>query len=298
MKKVLVTGSNGFVGFYIVKHLLQKGFPVIATGKGEKRFSQHDCDCIYETLDFTNRENVSRLFQKHRPHLVVHSGAMSKPDDCELNRENAFLTNVTGTMNLLAEAAEIKASFLFLSTDFVFRGDKGMYAEEDERQPVNFYGETKMLAEDQVMQYRYNWAIVRTVLVYGKPPVGGRGNLVTNTAAALQKGEQLKIFNDQLRTPTYVEDLAAAITALAEQDRTGIFHVSGEDKRTPFEMAMETAQFLGLDSSLVSAVTEADFQQPARRPLKTGFNISKVKQELGFQPISFSEGLKKTFESG
>lgn len=298
MKKVLVTGSNGFVGFYIVKHLLQKGFPVIATGKGEKRFSQHDCDCIYETLDFTNRENVSRLFQKHRPHLVVHSGAMSKPDDCELNRENAFLTNVTGTMNLLAEAAEIKASFLFLSTDFVFRGDKGMYAEEDARQPVNFYGETKMLAEDQVMQYRYNWAIVRTVLVYGKPPVGGRGNLVTNTAAALQKGEQLKIFNDQLRTPTYVEDLAAAITALAEQDRTGIFHVSGEDKRTPFEMAMETAQFLGLDSSLVSAVTEADFQQPARRPLKTGFNISKVKQELGFQPISFSEGLKKTFESG
>ena len=296
MQKVLITGANGFVGYYLAQELLKKNYAVIATGKGECRLPFTGDGFIYETLDFTDKESVDKILLHHKPDVIVHAGAVSKPDECELNKEMAFHINVTGTINLLHAAATIKSFFISLSTDFVFDGEKGMYKEDDERKAVNYYGETKILAEDQVMNYEYDCSIVRTVLVYGKPFLR-RHNILTNTANALQKEEKLRIFNDQLRTPTFVEDLAKGIVSIIEKKATGIYHISGEDKKTPYEMAVATAEYLHLDSSLIEAVIEKDFNQPARRPLKTGLDISKAKKELGYQPISFEEGLQKTFSN-
>lgn len=295
MQKVLITGANGFVGYYLTQQLLQKGFYVIATGKGECRLPFHQENFIYQSLDFTNREEVELSFKKHQPQVVVHCGALSKPDECELNKDAAFCVNVTGTIHLLNAAAKNNCFFIFLSTDFVFSGEKGMYKEDDERQPVNYYGETKMLAEDEVKKYLPAWAIVRTVLVYGKPFLS-RQNILTMVANALRKGEELNIFNDQVRTPTYVEDLAKAIVSIIEKKAGGLYHISGEDVLTPYQMAKAVAKHLQLDETLIHQVKESDFLQPARRPLITGFDISKAKKDLHFQPVSFSEGLKKTFE--
>ena len=295
MLKVLVTGANGFLGYYLAEQLLSKNYFVIATGKGACRLPFRSQNFIYETMDFTNADGVKQIFEKHRPAVIVHSGAMSKPDECELNKEAAFLTNVTGTLHLLNQAALLKSFFIFLSTDFIFSGEKGMYKEDDEAQPVNYYGQTKLLAENEVKKYSGDWSIVRTVLVYGRPYLN-RQNILTGVAAALQKGENLKIFNDQLRTPTYVEDLAGSIIQIIEKKVKGIYHISGEDVRTPFEMCIDLANHLHLDVSLITEVTENDFQQPARRPLKTGFDISKAKRELNYQPVSFAEGLKRTFQ--
>ena len=249
----------------------------------------------YEPMDITNKESVENALQKHSPDVVVHCAAISKPDECEQNRQSAFLTNVSGTIHLLNAASKCQSFFIFLSTDFVFDGTKGMYAEEDDRKAVNYYGQTKILAEDQVKKYPFLWSIVRTVLVYGKP-VMSRQNLLTMVANGLRRGEPLKIFGDQVRTPTYVEDLASAIYTIIIKERGGVFHVSGKDVRTPYQMAVEVAEHLALDSTVVIQVAENDFEQPARRPLKTGFNITKAKSVLNFQPISFAEGLEKTFE--
>lgn len=295
MQTVLITGANGFVGYYLTQLLLKKGFRVIATGKGENRLYVEDKNFSYQTLDFTNDEEVEKIFLKQKPETVVHCGAISKPDECELNKENAFRTNVTGTLYLLNAAYKLRSFFVFLSTDFVFDGKSGMYNEEDARKAVNYYGETKILAEDEVMKYSFGWAIVRTVLVYGKRFLN-RDNIVTNVAGKLKKGEELKIFNDQVRTPTYVEDLAAGIVSIIEKKATGIYHISGDDVLTPYEIAFAVANHLKLNSSLIQKVTEKDFDQPARRPLKTGLDISKAKKVLGYQPISFTEGLKKTLD--
>ena len=295
MEKILVTGANGFVGFYIVKHLLNHHFHVIATGKGASRLPFTSGQLEYTSLDFTNNNEVEKILNHHKPDIIIHSGAVSKPDECEQNREAAYLTNVTGTIYLKAAAEKIGCFFIFLSTDFVFDGTKGMYKEEDRTDPVNYYGITKQLAEEQVMNHSNNWSIVRTVLVYGRPFLN-RQNLLTNTAISLRKKDRLKIFHDQVRTPTYVEDLAKAITVIAKTKSSGIFHISGNDILTPFEMAVATAEYLGLDKTLITPVTEKEFEQPARRPLKTGFDISKAKKELGYQPVSFREGLKLTFE--
>lgn len=294
MQKILITGANGFLGYYLVQQLVEKNYFVIATGKGECRLPFAASNFVYETLDFVNAEEVKISLNKYFPDIIVHAGAMSKPDECELNKEAAFRTNVTGAINLLKSATDTQSFFLYVSTDFVFSGEKGMYKEDDETGPVNYYGETKLFGEEEVKKYPFNWSIVRTVLVYGKP-VSGRQNILTNTSNALQKGEALKIFDDQVRTPTYVEDLARGIVSILEKRAKGVYHLSGEDVLTPYQMAIAVAKHLNLNEALIAKVTEKEFHQPAKRPLKTGFDISKAKKELEYQPISFSDGLERTF---
>lgn len=294
---ILVTGANGFLGHYLVDRLLQKEHAVIATGLGACRLPFNGRrNFIYAPMDFTDAERVKVVFEEYKPMAVIHAGAMCKPDDCELQQELAYKVNVEGTVNLLMESKQWGSYFLYVSTDFIFDGNKGMYSEEDVPDPVNYYGVTKWQAEKAVMQYEGSWAIARTVLVYGKP-LAGRSNILTVVKEKLEKGEGYKVVSDQVRTPTYVEDLAAGIILMIEKKVGGIFHLSGPDILTPFDMACKTADLLQLDKTLLTNVTAAIFLQPAQRPLQTGFRIDKSKKELGFEPIPFDEGLRKTFFS-
>ena len=134
---------------------------------------------------------------------------------------------------------------------------------------------------------------MRTILVYGKPQKG-RGNILSVVKEKLEKGEEYRVVDDQVRTPTYVEDLASAIIAIMEKKAKGVFHIAGADVLTPYQMAIRVAEYLGLNSSLIKKATAADFSQPAKRPPRTGFVIEKAKRELGYTPTSFEEGLIKT----
>lgn len=293
--KVLITGANGFLGHYLVAELLQKNISVIATGKGACRLPFTNNPLFtYAAMDFTDAASVEAVFEKYQPATLVHAGAMSKPDDCEADKEKAFTINVTGTANLLAAAKKLAAHFIFISTDFVFDGKQGMYKEDDTAAPVNYYGQTKWEAEQLVMQYPLGYAIVRTVLVYGKP-FSGRSNILTIVKEKLEKGENYFVATDQVRTPTYVNDLAKGIATIALQKKEGIWHLSGEDVYTPYQMACAAADYLQLDKSLLKEVISATLNQPAMRPPKTGFVIEKAKRELGYQPVSFTEGLQLTF---
>ena len=293
--KILVTGANGFLGYYLVKQLLQNDLEVIATGKGPCRLPFTHQNFTYVEMDFTDPFAVHDVFEKYKPGIIVHAGAMSKPDECELNQWQAYITNVEGTITLLNNAAGYKSFFVFISTDFVFDGVKGNYSETDIPNPVNFYGKTKLEAEEAIREYEFDWAIVRTVLVYGKPNAG-RGNILTTVKDKLENGEKYKVVDDQVRTPTYVEDLASGIVTIIEKKKRGIYHLSGIDVLTPYQMACMAADHLGLDKSLIQKVTANDFNQPAKRPPNTGFKIEKAKKELGFNSISFVEGMRKTFE--
>lgn len=293
--RILVTGANGFSGYYLIQRLLQKKFAVIATGKGECRLPfTADSNFIYASMDFTDPFSVDAVFARFKPDVVVHAGAMSKPDECEMNQMLAYVVNVEGTVTLMTNAEEQKSFFIFLSTDFVFDGEKGMYREEDVPNPVNYYGKTKLEAEDIIKDYPYDWCIVRTVLVYGKNHSGGK-NILTIVKDKLEKGEGYNVVDDQVRTPTYVDDLARGIVSVIEKRAKGIFHISGKDVLTPYQIAIATAEYLKLDTTLIKRVTAADFSQPARRPLMTGFIIDKARKELNYDPVSFMEGLKKTF---
>lgn len=293
--KILITGANGFLGHYLVQQLLEKDFSVIATGKGECRLPYNgQKNFVYTEMDFADPFSVHDVFESIKPDMVIHAGAMSRPDACELNPMKTYVVNVEGTVQLLINAEEFKSFFLFLSTDFIFDGDTGMYKEDDAPSPVNYYGRTKMEAEDAVKDYEHDWAIVRTNLVYGKNH-SGRENFLGIIKDKLEKGEEYNVVDDQVRTPTYVEDLAKGIVLVIEKRAKGIFHIAGMDMLTPYEMAIKTADYLGMDKSHLKKVTAASFSEPAKRPPRTGFVIDKAREQLGFNPISFEEGLKKTF---
>ena len=293
--KVLITGANGFLGYYLSRQLLDYNYKVIATGKGECRLPFTGKKGFeYVSMDFTDPFSVHDVFDKYMPGIVVHAGAMTKVDECEQQQWQAYLTNVEGTITMLLNAEVAKSFFIFVSTDFVFDGETGGYKEEDAANPVNFYGKTKFEAEDAVKEYKFDWAIVRTSLVYGKP-IMSRSNILSVVKDKLEKGENYNVVDDQFRTPTYIEDLVSGITSIIKKRATGIFHLSGTDILTPYQMACKSADYLQIDQSLIKKANAANFSQIAKRPLKTNFNIDKARTELGYNPVSFDKGLSSTF---
>ena len=294
---VLVTGANGFIGSYLTKKLLLEGLQVLATGTGPCRLPADQWPGLrYESLDITDPFAVHDVCAATKPDIIVHCAAMGKPDECEQKQWAAHRVNVQGTINLALEAAERDAYFLFLSTDFVFDGEEGMYREEDTPHPVNFYGHTKLEAEAAVAELTTHFGIARTVLVYGAPQ-SGRSNLLSIVATRLKSGEPYNVVDDQVRTPTYVEDLVDGLFAMIQKKAQGIYHLCGEEIMTPYQMAIETASFLNLDSSNLRRAVTKDMNHPAIRPMRTGLNIEKAKRDLMYMPRSFREGLQAMFKS-
>ncbi|MCF3109004.1 SDR family oxidoreductase [Niabella sp. CC-SYL272] len=294
--KILVTGSNGLVGSYVVKQLLEEGHQVFASSRTPdlSAFSEHP-GYRFVQLDFTDPYMLDAVFEAIKPEVVVHSGAMSKPDDCEQNQSEAYTINTAGTLQLLLNAADYKSFFIFLSTDFIFNGKQGMHREDDPADPISYYGCTKLEAEEAVKTYAYEWAIVRTVFVYGKP-LYGRDCFITMIAKKLRNHEAYAVTDDQERTPTYAPDLAKGIAAIIEKKATGVFHLCGKEICSPFQMAMETADFLGIRSHQLKPVHTADLPALAQRPLKSGLDISKAQQQLDYAPLSLREGVRRTLE--
>ena len=294
-RRLLITGSNGLLGQHLIKMLIETtSHQVIATGRGVNRlpFTLSN-NYQYFSLDITDGIAVNNFLNEYKPDVIIHAAAMTQPDPCELNEIACWDVNVTATRFLVTAAESINARFIYISTDFVFDGLNGPYKETDETGPVNYYGSSKLAAEKSVMESKLQWAIVRTVLVYGNILVGSRSNIISWVKENLEKHQRIKVVTDQWRTPTYVEDLARGILLVIEKNATGIFHISGEERMSPYDMAVSTADYLHLDKSLMTEVNADTFTQPAKRPLRTGFIIDKAKKELGYQPITFNEALKK-----
>jgi len=291
--KILITGSNGLLGQYLVKLLTETtAHEVIATSRGVNRLPSSG-RYKYFSLDITDGVAVNDFILSSKPAVIIHAAAMTQPDECEENEIACWNVNVTATRFLTDAAAKINARFIYVSTDFVFNGLNGPYRETDEPNPVNYYGSSKLAAEKSVMSSSLQWNIIRTVLVFGNILSGNRSNVISWVKDNLENGRPIKVVSDQWRTPTYVEDLAKGILLVLDKNTIGIYHISGEEGMSPFDMAEATADHLHLDKSLITKVNADTFTQPARRPLKTGFIIDKAKQDLGYQPISFTEALKK-----
>jgi dTDP-4-dehydrorhamnose reductase len=295
--KILLTGSNGMLGSHLAEKLSQSGHQTWATGKGECRLPSHllHANFIYQNLDITQKDAVDQTINSVQPDVIVHAAAMTQVDDCEQNMSLSYSVNVDGTRNLLESAEEVNSRFCLISTDFVFSGASGPYSENDPTGAVNYYGQTKELAEQLVMSSRLNWSIARTVLLYGKADPSKRSNFIYWVKQNLEAGKHIKVVNDQIRTPTFIPDLANGIDLMIEKGARGIFHLSGKDILTPYQMAILIAKHLHLNESLIEPVDASIFTQIGKRPLKTGFVIDKAVKELGYDPTSFKNALSSIF---
>ncbi|GMQ30383.1 SDR family oxidoreductase [Algoriphagus confluentis] len=290
--KILITGANGLLGQKLVDQLINQGnFEVIATGRGPSRLSGKGFH--YQMLDIEDQANVEEVIGNIQPDVLIHGAAMTHVDECELNQEACYLANVTATRFLVSAAEKVNAHFIFVSTDFIFSGEDGMnpYDENASPEPVNFYGQTKLEGEELVKNSALSWAIARTVLVYGIAPGLSRSNIILWVKSSLEQGKEIQVVDDQVRTPTLAEDLAAGCILIAEKRATGIFNISGEELLTPYDMAIQTADFFGLDKTLIRRTDSTRFTQPAKRPIKTGFIIDKARKQLGFEPKTFQAGI-------
>jgi len=270
---------------------------IVATGKGPVRVSFEKAR--YIDVDLTNKALVNFHVLSLQPSYIIHSAAMTQVDACESDNEACWLTNVMATENLLEAALAIDSFFQYISTDFVFDGSGGPYDESAKTNPINFYGKSKHAAEQSIIRSGIRNAIVRTVLVYGVGKNLSRSNLVLWVKNSLEKGQKIRVVDDQWRTPTLVEDLAMGCKLIWNQEKEGIFHISGEEYMTPFQIAKQVAQQFDLDASLIEPTNASEFIEIGKRPLKTGFDISKAKLELGYSPTSLIEGfsmVKKQLE--
>ncbi|MCA4900350.1 MAG: SDR family oxidoreductase [Bacteroidota bacterium] len=289
--RILVTGANGLLGQKLVELILTTDDYLIATAKSKLVLPLPKGE--FHPMDITLRDQIVDVITKAQPDVVINTAAMTNVDQCELEKEKCWLNNVTAVEYVVEACQKAKCRLIHLSTDFIFDGTYGPLDEEAIPNPVSYYGESKWAAEKIVQKSGLEWAIARTVLVYGATKDMSRSNIVLWVKKSLEEGKTINVVNDQWRTPTLAEDLAMGCYLMATKNAIGIYNISGDEMMTPYDIAMATAEFFGLDKSLINQTNSSKFKQAAKRPTKTGFLINKATQNLGFKPSSFLAGLAR-----
>lgn len=291
--RVLITGANGLLGQSLVALLSRyPEYDVLATGRdASARFSSASCG--YAPLDVTDPSAVRDTFEDFAPDVVVNCAAMTQVDRCEEERETCWRVNVQAVETLVQQCRTHRSRLVHLSTDFVFSGDDGPYREDARPDPVNYYGRSKLAAENVIREADLEqWSIARTVLVFGTAEGLKRSNIALWVLDELSNDNDIHVVTDQVRTPTYVVDLAAGVEQLVRYGKNGVFHLSGREMLSVYDFACKVADVFDLDSSLIHPADRTSFQQPAERPPRTGFIILKAETELGYKPRPLGEALR------
>lgn len=245
--RIVVTGADGQLGMELVPAL-----------------TVHD-EVISSTiadLDITDPDCVDAVAAL-KPDWVVHTAAATDVDGCEREPGRAMAVNAEGTRRIAEACRRIEAGLLYLSTDYVFDGRKGApYVESDEPAPLNAYGRSKLEGERWIQRLAPRWTIVRTAWLYG----AHGSNFVKTILGKATAGEPLRVVDDQVGSPTYARDLAAAIALLLSRGRTGLYHVTNSGSCSWYEFTLEILRLAGSDVTSVSRITSPELNRPARRP--------------------------------
>lgn len=298
--RVLIIGASGFIGHYLQRRLLQKsGFDI--TGTYNSR-TPADVDQSWCPLEITDHNRLNQIFLEARPEVVVLLAAIADVKTAEMGPGRATEVNVDGARQVARLCTKYHARLIFLSSEYVFRGDRGNYQENDEPDPNTQYGHTKWQAELAVADEASQWSIVRTSLVYGWPIIGRR-NLATVIVDRLKNGETFEGDTGTYRTPIYVEHLTEGITQLVTSYHPGIFHIAGTDWMNMYQFGHSVAEVFGLDSSLVNPVpvlaglppenSPPEEVEQGLRPDILGLDCTQTNHKLGLHAFSVVTGLQE-----
>jgi dTDP-4-dehydrorhamnose reductase len=287
--KALITGCNGLLGQKLISEAPNRaelfGVDLHAAGKSSALDG-------YFPLDLSERAPLAFLISNLKPDCVINAAGYTNVDGAELERELCWRANVTAVENLSFAAHKVKAKLVHLSTDYIFDGRHGPYLEDAVPNPIGFYGRSKLASENLVRMSRVDYAIVRTMVLYGKAEAV-RPNFVTWVIEKLQNGEKVRAVNDQFGNTTLADELAASIWKIIEKSATGIFNIAGREIVDRFTFAKKIAQVFDLDSGLVMAITSGELAQAALRPMHSGLIVEKAISELGVELTDVEGGLKK-----
>jgi len=285
LEKILVTGASGLLGSKLVK-ALSDGYEVIPT------HNTHPSHPDSIRMDIVDGNEVARVLSAVKPEFVVHAAAETNVDKCETDRKLAWSVNAEGTRNIAEACGKIGAKLVYVSTDYVFDGKKGLYSENDEANPVNYYGVTKLEGERFVRELCEDFIIVRTSVLYGWHP--NRANFVTWVVDSLRNGKAISVAEDHHNSPTLADSLAEMIVEIVGVDATGVYHLAGSERISRCDFAMKIADVFGFDRSLVTPVKMENLKVwVAKRPRDSSLSVDKVKHELKACLLDVREGLHR-----
>lgn len=276
--RVLVTGGNGQLGRELVA-LLRQHHEVITTDLPE--------------LDIRDADSVRRLARDAQPDVVLHPAALTDTRRCEEEPDLASEVNARGTENVARACRESGAAMLYVSTNEVFDGRKGApYVESDAPAPINAYGRSKLAGEERVRSLLERWWVVRTSWLYGE----GAGNFPAKVLAAARERNELSMVTDEVATPTWARDLAAAIVALIEHQRYGVYHLTNGGECSRFEWAREVLRLAGRNDVSLNATTLAQYNPyPPKPPYSVLANREAA--SLGIELRPWRAALHKFFSA-
>ncbi len=291
--KIAITGSNGLLGQSLLNLLLKEPetYKVYGLSRGENRSGRDDFE--YVSIDITSEQDLNDCLLDIQPDFIINTAAMTNVDACEDHKEECDLLNVEAVRYLAEISEKVNAHLIHISTDFIFDGTQGYYKETDKANPLSYYGLSKLRSEEILLNSSIDFTILRTILVYGKVFDMSRNNIVLWVRSMLQDKKEITIVDDQFRMPTYVEDLAMACKISIDKRAKGIFNISSNELLSIYEIAQQIADAFELDKELIKPISTSTLNQKAPRPPKTGFDLSKTNNELGFYPKSFREDLQR-----
>jgi dTDP-4-dehydrorhamnose reductase len=289
-KRLLITGVSGLLGSTLALLAAEHGYDVHGTFCKQKVFLPH---CKVHSLDITNAAASENLITTLKPDVIIHCAAFTNVDICETQREVAYKINVRGTHNLVAAAANRNIPFFHISTDAVFSGKRGMYTEQDTPDPMNYYGKTKAIAEEQVTSYKYG--LVLRTNIFG-PNISGKKSISTWFLEQLRKGNTITGFDDVFFNPLLTVNLAEALLELVESPQQGILHLAAPMGCSKYAFGKKIAHIFDLPRETITPTSMETIKLAAPRPKNATLNTTKAQQVLTTSLHTIDENIQRMKE--
>ena len=281
--KFLVTGSAGLVGRQVVKDLSETHEVFSCYNKSKPEHGN------IIKMDLLNHEMISNVMSEKKPDVVIHLGAMTAVDLCDTQQDNALKINSQATEILAKECSKINSFMVYVSTDYVFNGNSGLYKENDTTDPLGFYAKSKLLGEKSIQNFSSDWCIARTSSIFGLHPT--KKSFPIWVIENLKKQKQIDVLSDQFTSPTYVPNLSKMLIEISERHLNGIFHVAGATKISRYEMASIISDKLNFNEKLLRKILINELKLEAPRPKDSSLDISKATSILNEKPQKINQSL-------
>ena len=284
-RKLLLTGASGFLGYHLLRVFANDWEIYGLTNSGSFDFT----GATAIKCDITNYIELGNYFDDIEPDAVIHTAAIADANFCQNNAEIASSVNVEASKNLAGICCDFQIPFAFTSTDLVFDGKKGMYTEEDEKNPVSTYGEQKAIAEDEVLKIYAEATVFRLPIMFGYPDATSK-NYLHGLISGLKDRKTATLFTDEYRSICGAKSISAGIFNLLGKT-SGLIHLAGKERLSRYDFGMKVVDTFSLDPELIKASRQKEAKNVAPRPADVSLNIEKA-IALGFDPLSADNELQ------
>lgn len=280
-KKVLITGSGGFVGKNLYK-ILKEDFDVFGVSKTKNEF-------VDEVFDISDEELFDKILNSFNPDVIVHLAAVSNVEKCETDIFLADKNNVLPVKKIVQWIGDKDIRLVYVSSDYVFDGVKGDFTEKDVENPIQYYGKTKLMGEKIVSSLK-SYVILRPTVIYGWDPDGM--NFFMQLYRNQKAGKTMNVPADQISNPVSVLDFCALIKKILTNDIVGKFIATGNQKFSRYDFALNICNYMGWNKNLITSVNTELLNQIAKRPLNNSTINKFIVEKVDFKFNSLKESIE------